>query len=113
MIRRPPRSTLDRSSAASDVYKRQGIHDVLAKSKGSSNPHNVVKATIDALLQMRDPATVAPVSYTHLRAHETVLDLVCRLLLEKKKNTTTPPPPLPPPHKTTYPTSEQNNAVSI
>ena len=29
---------------------------------------------------------VAPVSYTHLRAHETVLDLVCRLLLEKKKH---------------------------
>ena len=28
---------------------------------------------------------VMPVSYTHLRAHETVLDLVCRLLLEKKK----------------------------
>ena len=28
------------------------------------------------------------VSYTHLRAHETVLDLVCRLLLEKKKNMT-------------------------
>ena len=31
-------------------------------------------------------STGAPVSYTHLRAHETVLDLVCRLLLEKKKN---------------------------
>ena len=29
--------------------------------------------------------TYTPVSYTHLRAHETVLDLVCRLLLEKKK----------------------------
>ena len=29
---------------------------------------------------------VAAVSYTHLRAHETVLDLVCRLLLEKKKD---------------------------
>ena len=28
---------------------------------------------------------VGPVSYTHLRAHETVLDIVCRLLLEKKK----------------------------
>ena len=28
---------------------------------------------------------LTPVSYTHLRAHETVLDLVCRLLLEKKK----------------------------
>src|SRR5665811_421831 len=34
-----------------------------------------------------DPLTTTmPVSYTHLRAHETVLDLVCRLLLEKKKN---------------------------
>mgnify|MGYP003380452358 CR=1 FL=1 len=34
----------------------------------------------------RDEAAAlqAPVSYTHLRAHETVLDLVCRLLLEKK-----------------------------
>ena len=30
--------------------------------------------------------TLGTVSYTHLRAHETVLDLVCRLLLEKKKN---------------------------
>ena len=30
-------------------------------------------------------AASTPVSYTHLRAHETVLDLVCRLLLEKKK----------------------------
>ena len=32
-------------------------------------------------------ANSGPVSYTHLRAHETVLDLVCRLLLEKKKKT--------------------------
>ena len=31
-------------------------------------------------------AEVAPVSYTHLRAPETVLDIVCRLLLEKKKS---------------------------
>ena len=30
---------------------------------------------------------VVPVSYTHLRAHETVLDLVCRLLLENKNKT--------------------------
>ena len=28
---------------------------------------------------------IGPVSYTHLRAHETVLDIVCRLLLEKKQ----------------------------
>ena len=34
-----------------------------------------------------NPGGSAPVSYTHLRAHETVLDLVCRLLLEKKKKT--------------------------
>src|SRR5665811_735586 len=33
----------------------------------------------------RRPTRPASVSYTHLRAHETVLDLVCRLLLEKKK----------------------------
>ena len=32
-----------------------------------------------------DACRAAAVSYTHLRAHETVLDLVCRLLLEKKK----------------------------
>ena len=36
----------------------------------------------------RPPDAQEPVSYTHLRAHETVLDIVCRLLLEKKKNTT-------------------------
>lgn len=41
------------------VLESVGIHDVLAKSKGSSNPHNVVKATIDALANMRDPATIA------------------------------------------------------
>src|SRR5659263_776510 len=35
-----------------------------------------------------DPVSSASVSYTHLRAHETRHDLVCRLLLEKKKNTT-------------------------
>jgi len=41
------------------VLESAGITDVLAKSKGSSNPHNVVKATIDALANLRDPATVA------------------------------------------------------
>ncbi|MEN7546540.1 30S ribosomal protein S5 [Rapidithrix thailandica] len=41
------------------VLESAGIHDVLAKSKGSSNPHNVVKATFDALLKLRDPYTVA------------------------------------------------------
>jgi small subunit ribosomal protein S5 len=41
------------------VFESVGIKDVLAKSKGSSNPHSVVKATINALVQMRDPHTVA------------------------------------------------------
>jgi small subunit ribosomal protein S5 len=41
------------------VFESAGIKDVLAKSKGSSNPHNVVKATFDALLQMCDPLVVA------------------------------------------------------
>ena len=41
------------------VLESVGVHDVLAKSKGSSNPHNVVKATFDALINMRDPIAVA------------------------------------------------------
>ncbi|MEM6735281.1 MAG: 30S ribosomal protein S5 [Bacteroidota bacterium] len=41
------------------VLESAGVHDVLAKSKGSSNPHNVVKATFDALNKMRDPFAVA------------------------------------------------------
>lgn len=41
------------------VFESVGITDVLAKSKGSSNPHNVVKATLDALEQLRDAYTVA------------------------------------------------------
>lgn len=41
------------------VFESVGIKDVLAKSKGSSNPHSVVKATIDGLLQLRDPYTIA------------------------------------------------------
>lgn len=41
------------------VLESVGIHNVLAKSQGSSNPHNVVKATMDALSQMRDANTVA------------------------------------------------------
>ena len=81
MIRRPPRSTLDRSSAASDVYKRQcqrcpddGEDLVLARAGN--------QPTTD--YRRREQPDHQPVSYTHLRAHETVLDLVCRLLLEKK-----------------------------
>ena len=173
MIRRPPRSTLDRSSAASDVYKRQGQHDpdalgalldtamdqqadVVYAKPTNEPPHGplrnlasrgakgvverlttgaqasdfnsyrlivgevarsiaayagpgiyldvaiswVARRAVTSPVEMRREgdrpsgysmrALVShfwrPVSYTHLRAHETVLDLVCRLLLEKKIN---------------------------
>eukprot|EP00657_Telonema_sp_P-1_P001579 TRINITY_DN14183_c0_g1_i3.p1 TRINITY_DN14183_c0_g1~~TRINITY_DN14183_c0_g1_i3.p1 ORF type:complete len:123 (+),score=72.89 TRINITY_DN14183_c0_g1_i3:103-471(+) len=117
MIRRPPRSTQSRSSAASDVYKRQ----VSTQSTGAvilsgvctsiDMPESVTRAAkwwasllatgvrvccdVKVVLSAFGVAIVdvpsycqvglKPVSYTHLRAHETVLDLVCRLLLEKKK----------------------------
>mgnify|MGYP003381531436 CR=1 FL=1 len=82
MIRRPPRSTLDRSSAASDVYKRQGL------DPDGGEERRPVHRTAAPGVGVGDRGrrdTFDAVSYTHLRAHETVLDLVCRLLLEKKK----------------------------
>src|SRR5665811_2633571 len=143
MIRRPPRSTRVRSSAASDVYKRQGGplpgarvpwrqsairgsgagrldlvtgRDRLCRrgvrtrrrhedrlpvvAKLGDALANVGQGPVAAFLlgggeespreppqgQLLDRGDIDdPVSYTHLRAHETVLDLVCRLLLEKKK----------------------------
>ena len=83
MIRRPPRSTLDRSSAASDVYKRQEYLECNNKAVGTGRfftQSDLINNSKIAVIGMD------AVSYTHLRAHETVLDIVCRLLLEKKKN---------------------------
>ena len=104
MIRRPPRSTLDRSSAASDVYKRQsGMYLKFYRISLNVNQINYSiyidrnnngysdaadTAFSECLIELNDGNSTSvykPVSYTHLRAHETVLDLVCRLLLEKKK----------------------------
>ena len=83
MIRRPPRSTLDRSSAASDVYKRQAECTVTVQSVKERE----LPELNDEFAQLASEFdTLDAVSYTHLRAHETVLDLVCRLLLEKKKS---------------------------
>jgi len=41
------------------VLEIAGVQNVLAKSQGSSNPHNVVKATIDALSKLRSPMKIA------------------------------------------------------
>ncbi len=43
------------------VLESVGVHDVLCKCKGSSNPHNLVKATVQALTEMRDAYSVAEV----------------------------------------------------
>ena len=86
MIRRPPRSTLDRSSAASDVYKRQLFTFWNEKFEGDDEICVSILAVEGPRLRIR---IADAVSYTHLRAHETVLDLVCRLLLEKTKRQNT------------------------
>ena len=96
MIRRPPRSTLDRSSAASDVYKRQESYCECSKRFPESRWSASLPLTRppNASCSRQPPLTPLtpssqPVSYTHLRAHETVLDIVCRLLLETKHRTNT------------------------
>ena len=98
MIRRPPRSTLDRSSAASDVYKRQALVEAaqagLGEDQGQPTEHEdghqaAPRVVPGDLAEKSLTSETEPVSYTHLPAHETVLDLVCRPLLQKKKNNNT------------------------
>src|SRR5680860_1700773 len=90
MIRRPPRSTQSRSSAASDVYKRQVSPDCAAHTNTATPtlPSHAAQAhhcPETGRESVPPPQGSIPVSYTHLRAHETDSYLVCRLLLEKKK----------------------------
>ena len=57
--------------------------EVVARLDAAGVPSGPIR---DVAQAMDDAQTQAPVSYTNLRAHETVLELVCRLLLEKTKN---------------------------
>ena len=62
---------------------RDRLKGVLSKDGFAVHPNGVMAKCPSKYEAQVD--TKGPVSYTHLRAHETVLDLVCRLLLEKKK----------------------------
>ena len=87
IIRRPPRSTLDRSSAASDVYKRQVLERQRMPDLEGTHVRAQLARNLDRFAKITGiQRAYNSVSYTHLRAHETVLDLVCRLLLETKNN---------------------------
>ena len=55
-------------------------HSPEKESEKTGNKDKILRAPLPGTIM-----DIKAVSYTHLRAHETVLDLVCRLLLEKKK----------------------------
>ncbi len=54
------------------IFEVLGIQDVVAKSKGSSNPHNMVRATFDALQRIQSPRQIAA------RRHRKVNDILAR-----------------------------------
>jgi len=41
------------------IFECLGVHDVVAKSVGTSNPHNMIKATFDALQHIQSPREIA------------------------------------------------------
>jgi len=55
----PPGTGIISGGAMRSVFEMLGVHDVVSKSFGSSNPHNLVKATIKALSQCRSPREIA------------------------------------------------------
>ena len=77
-----------------NISKKKANTAVKIKENFLSNMSHEIRTPMNAILgftallykkQMDESSKeYLPVSYTHLRAHETVLDLVCRLLLEKK-----------------------------
>ena len=80
------------------LTRQSDMPDLLAEAEATAVAKATAEAAVGGLTRepgavpvptLAMPAITAPVSYTHLRAHETVLDLVCRLLLEKKNQTKT------------------------
>ena len=65
------------------MYKRQ---DMQGGCFSISSLGGIGGRYFTPIINAPEVAIMGAVSYTHLRAHETVLDLVCRLLLEKKKH---------------------------
>src|SRR5665648_1141370 len=68
-------------SIADKIFESPTNNKRLADQKANTLHFGVIKSSDEFI----DEVVVSPVSYTHLRAHETRHDLVCRLLLEKKK----------------------------
>src|SRR5450756_2696424 len=93
------RSNTDFRGFLREPYRSRGIPDVTmdwwgrpggeyaeaAIDAGEDHPASDPDITGHQLFERRGADVAIPVSYTHLRAHETRHDLVCRLLLEKKK----------------------------
>ena len=85
-VRRTPRSTQGVSSAASGVYKGQGRFPKEVVTMSFEIPLSCAYRVTKGEMRMGKAIRVAMMygSYTHLRAHETLRYVVCRLLLEKK-----------------------------
>ncbi len=55
----PPGTGIIAGGPMRAIFEALGVHDVVAKSNGTQNPHNMIKATFDALKQMNSPRLVA------------------------------------------------------
>jgi small subunit ribosomal protein S5 len=55
----PPGTGIIAGGPMRAIFEALGVHDVVAKSKGSANPHNMLKATFDALKRLDAPRDVA------------------------------------------------------
>ena len=68
-----------------ETLAQERAKEVFGAKFANVQPHSGAQANAAVLMALAEPGDTIPVSYTHLRAHETPEHLVCRLLLEKKK----------------------------